>query len=185
MGYEGSQPWAEEVARNRAVRAGQAIEDMGGNPIKPAQVNPELLAQRQKFIQGQRDEVNRQATAQRQQADDVIKRRFASMGQSNSGAAIQAQLGAGRELDMNRAAQENQLRNQELAFQQANEESQVGRQMAADQFNKQFDLARYQALLDQGTTEFNKNIASQEANRKPAGLLGQGGFLGTGIGGGK
>jgi hypothetical protein len=104
---------------------------------------------------------------------------------------------------MNRAAQENQLNNQELQFQQAAEESQLGRDQQANSYNtqlanqigmantdlgnkatdmnQQLDLARAQALLDANTTQFNKELALKEYNKPGPGLFGQGGFLGLGL----
>lgn len=181
-----------------------AIKNADAVRASSAQINPALMAQRQKFAQAQMDDTNRQGIAAQQNSEDAIQRRFASMGMQNSGAALGAQAEANRGIDAQMLAQKNALGAQQSAADasmaenqagrdQASEEANAGRAQAANQFgtqnatqmaefNSQLQAAQNQGLIDAGTTFFNQQLASQEANRKPLGLLGQGGFLGTGIG---
>ncbi len=46
---------------------------------------------------------------------------------------------------------------------------------------KELNLAERQFALDADTTGFNRRMAELEANRETPGLLGGGGFMGTGI----
>lgn len=137
--------------------------------------------QRQKFL------------AQKQDANDAISRRFAAMGNLNSGAAIKTQQITNQQID----EQANQA-DQAIGFQQAQQrtqlnEAQKGRdfqsaeaQKARDQdlsfkdkvfaFEKdsklkQLDLAERQFALDKDAQEFEKRLAEMEAGRKPPGLF--------------
>lgn len=154
--------------------------------IEVPQINPELLAQREKFIQGNRDALSRQFNARSQDTQDTLARRFSSMGMGNSGAALKTSLNAENEIGQARLDAENQVGQQALASQLQMEEQSNARQFAANQANADLatkgqmfdieqgdkrnaiDMAQKQFILDQDTTEFNKRIAEIES-RKPSG----------------
>lgn len=145
----------------------------------------DIYAQRNKFFKGQRDEVSRGANAFQQQADDTVKRRFAAIGQSGSGANIAAQLKAQEMGAAQRDAAMNQIGGLELQAGEAD----IGRQFAAQQADKdmgfkrslfdieqgnklkELNLAERQFALDSDTTGFNRRMAEIESNRKPPGML--------------
>lgn len=158
-----------------------------------AQLDPALLAQRQKFSQGRRDELSRQFNAQAQTAQDAMGRRFASMGMSNSGAALKAGLEAQNDIEAQRRDAENRLGQDELgqqlqleqadlarrdaydakklAVDQANADAEMKAQLANIEIANKYqdkDMAQKQFILDQDTTEFNKRMAEIES-RRPSG----------------
>lgn len=155
--------------------------------IEVPQVNPALLAQREKFIQGNRDALSRQFNAQSQNAEDALARRFSSMGMQNSGAAIKTSLNAQNEIGQARLDAENKMGQEALAQQIQMEEAQNARQFAANQANADMatkaqmfdieqgdkagavDMAQKQFLLDADTTEFNKRMAEIESKRPTGG----------------
>lgn len=141
---------------------------------------------------------------------DSLRRRFAALGGLNSGAAIQAQgqveeqgaqrkEAAGAQVDF-QEAQERQRRNEAMEARDiATSEASRGRNFARETANAdmdfkdrvfrfdsgsklaQLDLMWEQFLEDRENTEFNKRLALEQ-QRNSGGLLGAGGFLGTGIG---
>lgn len=171
-------------------------------------VGKELGAQRAEAAQGIRqqqqeaqDALQRRFAALGQSGGGAEISALTKLNQQGSDAqrAMQSQIGRG-ELERIGAAE------QEAAIQQASGELAGGRQaeMAArdealkreifgeERANKlkEYDMAQQQFALDKDTTEFNRQLAEIEANfgqdaakRARAGLLGQGGLLGTGIGG--
>jgi len=166
---------------------------------------------RNKFMAQRRQDIETQANRADQQQQEALNRRFTSLGQGASGAAIKAgqlasqgiqeqkgrQLG---ELEGQAAQQElaTQLQREQIAGQQGFAKEMAGRDEALKRefFNteqenklKQLDLAERQFQLDKDAQEFNKRLAEIEAGRQPGGmfdnLLGnRGGFMGTGVGGG-
>lgn len=132
-------------------------------------VSPELLAQRQALQAGRagmaktrnaqmNDQMSRQFTAAQQNQDDALKRRFASMGMANSGAALGVQLKAAQDLEGQQADMRNQAYNQageqelqanaqELQGQLAAEEADAGRSEAQAAREQQVGLTGYQAEL--------------------------------------
>lgn len=184
---------AETAKRNTSNRINEAISSVQDikaptatlrGPAGQAQSGAVDPAQRAQFFQGQRDEANRQGNAASQRADDAMSRRFAAMGTANSGAAMAAQAGAQREVDMNRSAALNQVAGQELTAQEA----QAGRDQQTNLYNAQAQeqvaagnnqlenaqklyqnelvMRRAQFLLDQGDQEFNKEHAAAPAGGK-------------------
>lgn len=157
---------------------------------------PSVEELRQSMYQKKRGDLQQQARASQQQADDAITRRFASLGQAGSGAALGAQMKAREGIQANANSAMNDLATQEV-------ESQLQRQFATEQADKdmvfkrglfdieqgnklkELDLAQKQYELERDAQEFNKRMAEIEAGREDAGLLGSGGLLGTGIGGEK
>jgi hypothetical protein len=159
-------------------------------PLAPA--GPDIRQMRQKFFAGRRDEAQRQTLGQQQQADDLITRRMAAIGQSGSGAAMGAQLKARGEIQAQGANALNELAGQEMQgdMQEALADKDMSFKQGmfdVEQGNKlqELDLAKKQFLLDKDTTEFNRRMAELEMNQEDGGLLGSGGVLGTGLGGKK
>lgn len=153
---------------------------------------PNLQQMRQQFFSQRRGDLGQQRVAQSQEAGDLIARRMAAIGQSGSGAAIGLQNKAMNEIGAQNASALNDLAGQEL---QANEaealaDKDMGFKKAmfdVEQNNKlrELDMAREQLDLDKETTGFNRRLAEMEMNAEDPGLLGSGGFLGTGLGGSK
>lgn len=146
----------------------------------------------------------------RGQASDALARRLAAMGQSNSGTAIrqqnlieeqaQSQLALANEgIQAQEAQAQRELQAQEdnKAFQSG--EAIKGRNFQRDMYNRdndfkamlskfdaysklaQLDLAYDDAERSRVNDQFNKELAEYQ-KRHSGGLLGGGGFLGTGIG---
>lgn len=126
--------------------------------MQAAQANPALLAQRQKMIQGQRDDLSRRATAQGQMADDAINRRFSQMGMSGSGAGLRAQLQAQGGIADQTAGQMAQLGEREAGFQMSAEEAQAAREQAAAQANMQGQTQAGMANLQNAMQERMYNV---------------------------
>lgn len=143
-------------------------------------------AMKQKFFQGRRDDIERNANAQGQQVGDALTRRFAAIGQSGSGAAMAAQLKGQEQVQ----GQANQARNELAGAEVQSMEPDIQRQFQekltmgdqafkkgmfdVEQGNKlkELDLAERNFALDKDTTEFNKRMAEIEANREAPGLFG-------------
>lgn len=154
---------------------------------------------RQKFFQGRRADIDQAQRENEQSVQDQLRRKFASIGQSGSGAEIGATIKAQGDLAKQRESALRNLSGEELQSQIQEAESQrqrdfqgglAGRQEAlqreqmakqGEQFGKQFGLAEQQFALDKETTAFNRAMAEREANKEPKGLFGGGGFLGTGL----
>jgi len=164
--------------------------------FQPTAPNADLMAMRSRFLQGQKDDVNRASVAARQETDDMLNRRFAQIGQQGSGAAMGMALKAREGLDAQRSSEMNKVAGLEAQAM----ESDLARsdQMAArldsqnmamadmglktgmfntEQGNRlnELDMARKQLLFDRSDTEFNKWLSQQQL------ALGAGG----GGGGGK
>jgi hypothetical protein len=145
---------------------------------------------RAKFFQAQRDNIERNVRGQQQDAGDALSRRFAAIGQSGSGAAINAQIKSQQAIDANANEARSNLSGQELQANMADAEAQKARDFQAQQADKdaalkremfdtenknklsELDLARQQFLLDKDTTAFNRALAEAEAGKKNTGLLG-------------
>lgn len=175
----------------------------------------QIADMRAKFFQSQRDIANQDIARQRadafraqnqqqDEAQDMIRRRFASMGAGGSGAEIAAlaklnEQGLAGQRDINDRIGagvldnlRSQEQNAELQQALAGRDELFKRELAGtDQANKlaQLDMAMKQFEIDKDTTAFNRRMAEIEygantnaTRRARAGLLGQGGFLGTGLG---
>lgn len=154
-------------------------QQIQGAQMQAAQTNPALLAQRQKMIQGQRDDASRRMTAQRQVTDDAIARRFAQLGSGGGGAAMGVQLKAQRDLADQEAGQMAQLGEREAGMQMSAEEAQAAREQAAagqnlqNQMQQQIFNAESAKARDLYNVEaLNKAEALQEASAlQRAGML--------------
>ena len=160
---------------------------------------PDVNQMRSKFFEGRRADIERQGRGQMQEAGDSLKRRFASLGQVGSGAAIAAEQKAREGIQANVSNAQNELAGQEYAAEAQSAEAELGRKFSSDQaakdmqFKKQLfdveqgnkvkeiDLAERQFQLDKDTTAFNRRLAELESGKEDPGLLGGGGFLGTGL----
>jgi hypothetical protein len=157
-----------------------------------------------------RNQTQMALNAQKQGSSNAIDRRFAAMGNMNSGAYVKAQQMNDQQSDETAANamsgigfQEAQAR-RALQQQESNKEFQSGestKQFNANQstqykqlnnqFNQwkfdanskigQLDLAYKNAQQQAADDQFNAEMAQYQA-RHSGGLLGSGGFLGTGIG---
>lgn len=170
----------------------------------------DLAGMRKQFFDNQRKNITQDATKRSQENEDVIQRRFAALGQAGSGAQIgttlkaqndNAQLAQKAYGDLDAQATQAEMQAQETKegrdFQAglAEKQNAFQREMAGsdaalkrefftkEQENaaKQMDLAERQFALDADTTGFNKRMAELEAGKEDKGLLGQGGFMGTGL----
>lgn len=133
-----------------------------------------------------------------QNSMDAITRRYAAMGNLNSGSYAkqvenvgrdtqQAQQDAVGKVDMGEIQNAMPFQMQERQFGQqdkqlAQQESQFQRELPLKQ--RSLDLEASQQGLDAKANEINANLAGKQLERS-GGLFGGGGFLGTGIGGGK
>lgn len=162
-----------------------------GPEYKAYAPSPEMLAMRQKFLESRRGEASQAANQQKQQGQEAIARKFASLGASGSG----AQLGAMERVaeaseDVRRkgmadvAGQELQIAEGDTARQfqseMANRDMQFKQQLSnIDQANKLkgMDMAERQFEMDKLTTEFNKQMA--QADLAAAGRKRKGGAMGA------
>lgn len=131
------------------------------------------------------------------QGMDAITRRYAAMGNINSGAYTKAQEDVTR--DANKTTQdslanigiaEQQQALPQAQFQEA--KSEYGQNLAEQKSEfsqsnqnqtRALDLQQKQQQLDQATNDLNAGFAKYQQSHS-GGLLGGGGFLGTGIGAG-
>lgn len=155
----------------------------------------DIQAMRQKFFQGRRDDIERQGRGQVQEAQDALTRRFTTLGQAGSGAAIAASQKAREGIQANVNSAQNELAGHELQGFEQDATRDFARQQAKDDMSfkkglfdveqgnklKEIDLAERQFALDKDTTAFNRRLAEAEMGRKNPGLFGGDGFLGTGI----
>lgn len=163
--------------------------------------NPFNTPSGQDPYQGAKNQAVQTAGNAQSQNMDAISRRFAAMGNLNSGAYVQAQT------DANRGAQQdaqNQISNINVAEQQGavpyaqiqSQEGMQGQQLGQQQgqyeqslgeqqteFNKNYQLAQNQQAMDSAANALNGSL-SQWQQQHSGGLLGSGGFLGLGIGNG-
>lgn len=148
-------------------------------PMKPVE---DLTQMRQKFFAGRRDEANRNAIGQQQQMGDAINRKFTSMGQGGSGAAIGAHIKGQEAVQAQNNAALNELSGQEASLdatmnfnqQMSDRDHGLKREIFdVEKANKsrELDLADKQFGLDESTTGFNRRLAESEMNRKAPGLL--------------
>lgn len=157
-----------------------------------------------------RDQVISQKGQGYNDANDAIVRKFASSGNLNSGAALKGLTGAYAQVADQGASASNQLNAEEssivraLANKEAQREFQSQENFNQKQFGasgqarqeqmalnqgqfenanklKQLDLAVFQAEQAGRESQFNSETAKYGAKHS-GGLLGQGGFLGTGMG---
>jgi hypothetical protein len=159
-----------------------------------------------------RTRATQRATADLQQNQDALKRRFAALGGLNSGAAIKQQqllqersqqqreeaiqgidaAEADRDLQQREAQTQREFTGAEAEKQRGFQREQAGidRGFQDRMFNfdkesklKQMDLAFKQFKLQKDESEFNKRLERYKAGHS-GGLFGGGGFLGLGIGAG-
>lgn len=163
----------EDQASLNRLRAALPKSQPIAAPSLPNAVSA-IGAKRAEFLQGQRDQTSRSNVAAQQAADDAITRRFASMGMSGSGAAMDAQLKARQGLaEQNQAAMTNLAGLEMGALEQdaAREMALADMKTKVDMYNQEAqgqDLARQIALeqlgFDRNDTEFNKWLAKLQAN---------------------
>jgi hypothetical protein len=147
-------------------------------------------------IQRQKAVVTQRANQTAQQGRDAMTRRFAALGGLNSGAAIKALERADNTANEQREAGLAEIDAREGQNQFAAEEADKvrafqGNQAAIDramqqkafdfQTGAQFNLQKDQLRLAQEESAFNRRMARHQMENS-GGLLGGGGFLGTGIG---
>lgn len=159
-----------------------------------------------------RQRSNQKYDQQKQQGNEALQRRFAAMGALNSGAALKAEQLNNQQVDeaKDMAARDIDLQEQEGANQRnfASQEAEKARQfqgqqnqLQRDMGSRELDLRKYLGELEQSNTAkrldlelknsdlereamyFNQDMANWE-KKHSGGLLGAGGFLGTGIGNG-
>jgi hypothetical protein len=160
-------------------------------PVNPFKQNPGAY-------QGMRNQAQQDAGNAQAQNLDAITRRFAAMGNQNSGANIQAMQNAGRDAaqqsqdqigkinmqEQNVAdqglMQHNQLQEQNSEFTQgqAQQESQFEKQLPLEA--RKLDLEASQQGLDSAANAINANMG-QWQQKHSGGLLGGGGFMGSGL----
>lgn len=188
----------DRIAGQQAkLDAQPAIRKIGPGPsaYQAKQVNP--------YMSQYQERVSNQVNAGANSANDALARRFAAMGGGNSGAFIKAQqqlmsdaedkkLQAANEFDANFRQQEadrefqsgEQAKQREFAAENANVENEFkDRVYRFDSSSKlaALELQAVQAERDAQDQNFNKAM-SLDAAKHQGGLLGAGGFLGTGIG---
>jgi len=157
----------------------------------------------------QRNIASQRASGQQQANFDALQRRFANNGGMNSGAAIQAEQNANRDVQQNlentqgnigfeqsRESIPFQLQSQNQAFQ--GQQAELSREQQKEEFGKQLgqqespfgqelplrqralDLEAKQQGLDEQAMNFNEGLAQwQQAHS--GGLFGAGGFAGLGL----
>lgn len=151
--------------------------------------------------QGMRNQAQQDAGNEQTQNLDAITRRFAAMGNMNSGAYVQAQQNAGRDAatqaqdqigkinmqEQNVAdqglLQHNQLQEQNNEFMQGQGQQEAQFENELPLKSRQLDLEANQQGMDQAANAFNEQLAGFQANHS-GGMFGQGGFLGLGNGAG-
>lgn len=162
--------------------------------------DPNQLSGQDPYNQIKQQAVN-SAQAAGQQGLDAITRRYAAMGNLNSGSYANAEAQNSRDTQ---SATENALGNIGLGEQAQNiQQNQFGQQLGqqgsefgqqlgqqASQFaqtlplqQQSLDLEAKQQGLDAQANDINASLGQQQLSRT-GGLFGGGGFLGTGIGGG-
>lgn len=147
-----------------------------------------------------RNKATQDAGNQQAQGLDSLTRRFASMGNLNSGAytkaiednsrtaATNAQNAQGQ-VDLAENAQAlpyAQMAQQGSQFGQSLAEQQAARNQQGSQFSqelplksRQLDLEASQQGMDEAANQFNERMGTYQANHS-GGMFGQGGFLGMG-----
>lgn len=150
--------------------------------------------------EGMRNKAVQNAGNAQSQNMDAITRRYAAMGNLNSGSYAQAQTDANRNAqqdsqdqisNINLAEQQGSLPYAQMKQQQGQFEAGQGQQ--ASQFaqslaqsgelgNRQLDIQQNQQAMDQATNALNYSLAGYQQTHS-GGLLGGGGFLGMGMGG--
>lgn len=157
-----------------------------------------------------RNQTSMQLNAQNQSNQDAMSRRFAAMGGQNSGAYVKAAQIGDQQANETRANAMNQIGMQESQARRALQQGEATKEFQSGESTKQFnanqatqykqlsnqfnqslfennskiaqlDMAQKQAVADSQATNFNADMANWQAQRS-GGLLGAGGFLGTGLG---
>lgn len=151
----------------------------------------------------QRERISQATGGQTQQSTDAMRRRFASLGMSSSGAAIQAEqqvrdrgaqtqasamadVDAAEGAEMERRAEVGENRKFQAGEAQKGRDFEGGFRSREFDFNRmnadrQFGLAERQTKLGEDESAFNRRLAKYTAGNQ-GGFFGAGGFLGTGIG---
>lgn len=146
------------------------------------------------FFNTQRQAANNQANVNNQRQDDALKRRFAAIGQTGSGAMIGAQQQGAQGIEAQREASLNSINGQDAQSllqnnaQQQKFSSEQDQQAKDNAFRaEQFQMAKEQFALDKDTNAFNRRIAelqlsAQQDAEKRKKIAGFGSMLGAGVG---
>lgn len=175
-------------------------------PLKMETFSPTAVPDKLPEFDTQRSRISQQAGADEQAQQEALQRRFAAIGNLNSGAAIKgAQLVSDQavknkadalsQVDMQESARKQQLADRNAQLEEAVKGRNLTRESANAAMDFQnrtfnFDANSKLAALEQGQSqlelakkESDINAAQNEYTQKHSGgLLGGGGFLGTGIG---
>lgn len=133
------------------------------------------------FFNKQREMVGQRAATAGRDQSDAIKRRFASLGASNSGAALKAEQLADQETQQGKEEALQGVAGQELAAKQQQQgqefqaaeaekgrsfqakESEAQRGQQAQQFAQTLELDKQQLQFDREDQTFNKGLATLQA----------------------
>lgn len=134
-----------------------------------------LQQKRQQFIQGQKDTIDRSFRGAQQEQEDAINRRMTSLGQANSGAAMNLQMKGRDQLIGQKSQALQDVAGQEMQLDMADRDLALKKDFFdTEQRNKisELDLAERQFQMDKDTTEFNKRMAELSMNQSDPGLFG-------------
>lgn len=109
-------------------------------------------------------QARQRAQAGAQQQGDAMQRRFAALGNLNSGAALKAQQNVQEAAARQEEEALGQIQGQELAEMSQRDEAQKGRDIQQEQFGKQFGLQRDVFGEQQRQARFGEGIAQGEFN---------------------
>jgi hypothetical protein len=197
-GAPGGKDWsnAPEDPKTAAMRA--RLASMKRPQALKMEEKPTTAAPLPQF-QLAREQANTRFNQVGQQQNDALQRRFASMGNLNSGSAIKAEQQLQNDLNRERESTMAQINAAEMAKHDEADQARVGRNFQREMKNQdldfqkmvfdfdsdsklsQMDLQYKGFLADREDAEFNRWSGSEQL-RKSGGLLGGGGFLGTGLG---
>lgn len=203
MNQMGMNPAEVEKRRRLAQQQqqGQVVAPVAPKPVAPAYdpaasqaalaaKSAELDKQSSDLFNTYRQRAQQQGQVAKQSQGEALKRRFASIGNLNSGAYIKAAGLQDQEADkaVQQSIQDVDLQEQQQKV--AGIEAEKNRQFQGSQFDRQFDLQMQQFKQSQASDRLNALTAisslSDEALKSQSGIQDfQGGFLGTGDNRGK
>jgi hypothetical protein len=187
----------DSAMRSKLDQARQQAQGIGSS-FKPLQAEAMPTASTNPQFQQARLQLTQRANAANQQNQDALKRRFASIGSLNSGAAVKTMQNAQQASDQQReeaiqninAAEANDLRQEqdaargrnfqrEMSNNEREFQSKIYSADAAAKFS-QMDIMLEEFFVNRESTKKNFEIQKQQAENS-GGLFGGGGFLGLGL----
>lgn len=187
---------AAELAKQQQVASLQQQPGVAPKPVAPAYdpaasqaalaaKSAELDKQSSDLFSTYRQRAQQQGQVAKQSQGEALKRRFASIGNLNSGAYVKAAGLQDQEADkaVQQSVQDVDLQEQQQKV--AGIEAEKNRQFQGSQFDRQFDLQMQQFRQSQASDRLNALTAisslSDEALKAQSGVQDfGGGFLGTG-----